>query len=36
MLQRCRDGPAAAVVGSVEVLQEGGDAPAGFQMLPTA
>jgi acylphosphatase len=36
MLQRCRDGPAAAVVDSVEVLEEGGDAPAGFRMLATA
>ena len=35
MLERCRDGPAAAVVSSVEILEEGGDAPAGFRMLPT-
>ena len=36
MLRRCRDGPAAAVVGAVDILEEGGDALAGFHMLPTA
>jgi acylphosphatase len=36
MLQRCHDGPAAAVVASVEVLAEGGDPPARFEVLPTA
>jgi acylphosphatase len=36
MLRRCHDGPAAAVVSTVEVLEEGGDAPAGFGVLPTA
>jgi acylphosphatase len=36
MLQRCRGGPAAAVVSAVEVLDEGGDPPARFEVLPTA
>jgi len=36
MLRRCHDGSAAAVVASVEVLEEGGDAPPGFDMRPTA
>jgi acylphosphatase len=36
MLQRCHDGPAAAVVSSVEVLAEGGDPPVGFEVLPSA
>jgi acylphosphatase len=37
MLQRCHDGPAAAVVASVQVLAEGGDLPVGaFQVWPTA
>ena len=35
MLRRCRQGPAAAVVASVEVLEEGGDAPGGFQVRAT-
>jgi acylphosphatase len=35
MLRRCRDGPAAAVVSSVEVLEEGGDGPDGFEVRPT-
>jgi acylphosphatase len=36
MLQRCHDGPAAAVVSCVEVVAEGGDQPARFEVLPTA
>src|SRR5262245_32252229 len=35
MLVRCHDGPPAAVVSSVEVLEEGGDPPAAFEVLPT-
>jgi acylphosphatase len=35
MLRRCHDGPAAAVVGSVEVLEEGGDPPGGFEVRAT-
>jgi acylphosphatase len=35
MLERCRQGPRAAQVTSVTLLEEGGVAPAGFQMLPT-
>jgi acylphosphatase len=36
MLQRCHQGPRTAQVASVEVLEEGGGAPVGFEMLPTA
>jgi acylphosphatase len=36
VLRRCRAGPAAAAVSAVEVLEEGGEAPAGFRVLPTA
>ena len=36
MLVRCHAGPRAAQVRSVEVLEEGGDAPSGFAILPTA
>jgi acylphosphatase len=37
MLRRCHQGPRAAVVDAVEVLEEeGGVAPSGFNMLPTA
>ena len=36
MLVRCHAGPRAAQVTSVEVLEEGGDAPGGFEMRPTA
>ena len=36
MLRRCGEGPRAARVSSVEVLEEGGDAPAGFELRPTA
>src|SRR5262249_26924475 len=36
MLQRCRQGPPAARGAMVEVLEEGGEAPAGFELRPTA
>jgi acylphosphatase len=36
MLRRCHQGPRAAQVGSVEILEEGGTPPAGFEMRPTA
>jgi acylphosphatase len=36
MLRRCRAGPVAAAVDSVEVLEEGGDPPAGFEVGSTA
>jgi acylphosphatase len=36
VLQRCHRGPRAAQVASVEILEEGGDAPNGFEMRPTA
>jgi acylphosphatase len=36
MLARCRDGPRDAVVSTVEILAEGGAAPDGFTVLPTA
>jgi acylphosphatase len=35
MLERCRQGPRAAEVMSVTLLEEGGAAPVGFRMLPT-
>jgi len=35
MLDRCRTGPRAALVESVRILEEGGPAPAGFDVLPT-
>ena len=35
MLARCHAGPRAAQVASVAVLEEGGDAPPGFEMRPT-
>jgi acylphosphatase len=35
MLRRCREGPPSAQVTSVEVLEEGGAAPSGFDVLPT-
>jgi acylphosphatase len=35
MLERCRDGPPAAQVTAVRVLEEGGAAPDGFDVLPT-
>lgn len=36
MLERCRSGPPAATVDEVTVLEEGGNPPAGFAILPTA
>jgi acylphosphatase len=36
MLRCCRQGPRAAEVGAVEVLEEGGAAPAGFELRSTA
>ncbi len=36
MLKRCREGPPAAMVGEVRVIEEGGAAPLGFAVLPTA
>jgi acylphosphatase len=36
MLERCKDGPRSARVTAVEVVEEGGDAPIGFDVLPTA
>jgi acylphosphatase len=35
ILQRCREGPRAAMVSSVRILEEGGAAPGGFDVLPT-
>lgn len=35
MLRLCVIGPDAARVSSVEVQEEGGDAPSGFAILPT-
>ena len=36
MLRRCQEGPPAAKVAEVAVIEEGGAAPAGFSVLPTA
>jgi acylphosphatase len=36
MLDRCREGPASAVVTSVRIVEETADAPDSFQVLPTA
>ena len=36
MLDRCREGPASAAVTSVRIVEEGGEAPDGFEVLPTA
>jgi acylphosphatase len=36
MLSRCRDGPRSAHVTAVRILEEGGDPPDGFEVLPTA
>jgi acylphosphatase len=36
MLARCRRGPRSARVTAVEIVEEGGDAPDGFDILPTA
>jgi acylphosphatase len=35
MVARLREGPRMADVSAVEVVAEGGDAPAGFDILPT-
>ena len=35
MLERCRDGPRGARVTSVKIVEEGGAAPDGFEVLPT-
>jgi acylphosphatase len=35
MLERCREGPRAAHVTAVKIVAEGGDAPDGFDVLPT-
>jgi acylphosphatase len=35
MLDRCREGPRAALVTSVKVVEEGGEAADGFDVLPT-
>lgn len=35
MLRRCREGPPSAQVTSVTILEEGGAAPSGFDVLPT-
>ena len=35
MLDRCREGPRAAMVSSIRILEEGGAAPGGFDVLPT-
>src|SRR3954451_11015784 len=36
MLERCRDGPPSARVTAVRIVEEGGAAPDGFEVLPTA
>ena len=36
MLERCKDGPRSAHVTAVEVVEEGGEAPDAFEVLPTA
>jgi acylphosphatase len=36
MLRRCHDGSGAAHVAAVEILEEGGESPSGFEKLPTA
>ena len=35
MLERCRGGPRSAHVTAVEIVEEGGAAPEGFEVLPT-
>lgn len=35
MLERCRDGPRSAHVTAVNVVEEGGGPPDGFEVLPT-
>jgi acylphosphatase len=36
MIRSCHEGPADARVDKVEIIGEGGAAPAGFAVLPTA
>lgn len=36
MIALCRAGPPDARVDGIEIIQEGGAAPSGFQVLPTA
>ena len=35
MLERCRDGPRGARVTAVKIVEEGGAAPEGFEILAT-
>jgi acylphosphatase len=35
MLRLCGEGPPAAKVNSIAILEEGGAAPSGFEILPT-
>jgi acylphosphatase len=35
MLERCKDGPPSARVTAVTVVEEGGNPPDGFDVLPT-
>ncbi len=35
MLRRCREGPPAAKVSGVSIVEEGGPAPQVFEILPT-
>ena len=32
MLERCKDGPRSARVTAVKIVEEGGDAPVGFEV----
>ena len=34
-IERCRGGPRSAHVTAVEIVEEGGAAPEGFEVLPT-
>jgi acylphosphatase len=36
MLDRCREGPAAAAVAGIAILEEGAEAPATFELRSTA
>ena len=36
MLMRCHEGPSAAAVAKVDLMEEGGDPPTTFEVLPTA
>jgi acylphosphatase len=35
VLERCREGPRSASVTAVTIVEEGGDPPDGFEVLPT-